>query len=125
MNKRIKKLNKSRSGEILGQYKPLQKFIDQIVFRKLKLAIRGFCSGMNDELLQVLSPRLHRLVYKTEKSVEIKFKLDGKTWPPQIVYKANVGMIKVIGFNREIEMGNEWRYIFTDKVMRKGVKERY
>jgi hypothetical protein len=120
MNKGKKKgLCHSRSGELMVQYKPLQKFVDMIVFRKLKLAIRGFCSGMNDDLLHVISPRMHRLVYRTDKIVEIKFKLIGKSWPPQIVYKSNLGTAKAVGFNfREINTSDEWRFIFTDKIAR-------
>lgn len=108
------------SEEFLSQYKPLKKFLDRLVFRKLKLAIKNFCSGMNEELLQAISPRLFKLVKSTRKVVEIKFKLLGNSWPPQIVYSSNIDSVKAIGFNyREISIKPSWRYLFTDRIVEK------
>ena len=120
MNSRKKFNIGFESEEFLSQYKPLKKFLDRMVFRKLKLAIKNFCSGMNEELLQAISPRLFRLVKGTRKVVEIKFKLLGNSWPPQIVYSSNIDSIKTIGFNyRELTAKPSWRYLFTDRLVEK------
>lgn len=118
MKSRKKLKAASYTEESLSQYKPLKKFVDRLVFRKLKLAIRSFCSGMNAELLQAISPRLFRLVNSTRKEVEIKFKLLGDSWPPQIVYSSSLDTIKVVGFNyREMDSKPSWRYLFTDRLV--------
>ena len=61
------------------QYRPLQKFVDRLIFKKLKYAIKNFCSGMTPELLEAISPRLYNQVYTNNKAIEIKFKLLGIT----------------------------------------------
>lgn len=106
--------------DCFSQYRPLQKFIDRLVFIKLKYAVKSFCSGMTPELLQAISPRLSHLVYSSRKVVEIKFKLLGDKWPPQIIYSDNLTPYRVIGFSfREIKMRPTWRFLFTDHPVKK------
>lgn len=112
------KLNKKALIDDLSQYRPLQKFIDQLIFQKLKYTIRNFCSNMNPDMLQAISPRLSRLAYSSSKVIQIKFKLLGTHWPPQIIYSSNLAEYKVIGFNfREMDALSEWRLLFTDRVI--------
>ena len=117
ISKKYKKtIYSSQKREDLSQYRPLQKFIDRLVFNKLKFAIKNFCSNMTPELLQAISPRLYKLVYSRNTIIEIRFKLLGLRWPPRIIYSTNLSQTRVIGFNfREIENKPGWRMLFTDE----------
>lgn len=102
-----------------SRYKPLQKFIDKLVFKKLKYAIKNFCSNMTPELLQALAPRVYKLMLSRKKIVQLKFKLLGETWPPRIIYSADISNYKVIGFDfREMSIKPDWRLLFTDKAIK-------
>ena len=116
----IKEKYRDEEIDCFSQYRPLQKYIDRLTFIKLKYAVKSFCSGMTPELLQAISPRLSHLVYSSRKVVEIKFKLLGDKWPPQIIYSDNLTPYRVIGFSfREIKMRPTWRFLFTDQPVEK------
>jgi len=91
------------------------KKVNQLIFKKLKKIIEWLCTDMNYILLQKVSPRLISILKNRTSKVFVRFRLDGTTWPPMIVYKAEVSNYKIFNFHEQVRQETEWRVLFNDK----------
>lgn len=123
-----------RSFRVTSQRKPsgLQRPIPsgvlrvlyRLQFKKLRRLLRVCAEYLDSKLLEKLAPSASLML--TDRTVQlcVRFRLDGRCWPPLLVYQAEVLGAKKVALRHgsTIRARKLWRTLVTDKPMQAPVR---